>query len=130
MTPGLLPWLALSGALGAVLRHLVVRALTPMVRGTGSLRSVRPAGTAVVNLAGAAAAGFVLGASPGGAGSPLAVVLATGLLGAFTTYSAWMTEVIGLLVERRLVLALLHLAGLPLAGIAMAAAAFALAGGG
>jgi len=152
MTPGLLPWLAVAGGLGALLRHLVVRALTTAGAaaagtsdagnsGAGDLASgdsasgsppppAYPLGTTVVNLAGAAAGGVILGVSVSGevsgtgSNSILLTVLSVGLLGAFTTFSSWMTEVEGLREDGKPVWAIVHLLGVLVAGLFLAAAGF------
>jgi len=167
LTPGLLPWLAIAGGLGALLRHLVVRALTTAgtsaagssaagssAAGTSAAgasatgdsadgdsasgdsapgsppRPAYPLGTTVVNLIGAAAGGVILGValsgemSGTGSNSILLTVLSVGLLGAFTTFSSWMTEVEGLREDGRPVWATLHLLGVLVAGLFLAAAGF------
>jgi CrcB protein len=71
-------WIAMAalGSLGAYARWRITLALAPR-------------GTLVVNLAGAFAAGVLTGA---GAGSTALLILGTGFLGAFTTFSTWMVE--------------------------------------
>jgi CrcB protein len=74
MSSGLWAGVAALGGLGAVLRLLAL---------------ARPGGLLGVNLAGALAAGVLVGAAPG----PEALVLAgSGLLGALTTFSTWMSH--------------------------------------
>lgn len=136
LTPGLLPWLAVAGGAGALLRHLIVRALAKLDEPGGghpTLGTARPPtyplGTTAVNLVGAAAAGFLLGLSVSGElsrtdGGGLLTVLSVGLLGAFTTFSAWMTEVAGLLEDRRSMWALVHLLAMPSMGVFLAVAGF------
>ena len=105
-----LVWLGvgLLGGLGAVVRVLLTRA----AGGPGR-------GTAIVNVLGAAALGALLGA---GVGGDALLLLGGGLLGAFTTLSAWMAEV----AERRSVLRL----AVPLvAGLGAAALARMIAAG-
>ena len=85
---------ALGGALGAVARW----ALTTWVHaavGTGF-----PWGTAAVNVAGSFALGFlVVGLEPAGSSSALRHFLAIGVLGSFTTFSAFSYETLALLRE-------------------------------
>ncbi len=79
---------ALGGALGAVARLLVTRALPDAF----------PWGTLAVNLVGSFAIGWLL-ASPASrvAGTPeLKLLLVTGVLGGFTTYSAFNHETLAL----------------------------------
>ncbi len=89
--PGLIALVALGGALGALLRYGVARAL-PTEPGTF------PTATFVTNLAGAFALGVMLEAlarfGPDEGGRRLArLALGTGVLGAFTTYSTLAVEV-------------------------------------
>lgn len=63
--------LALAGGLGAVLRHLLAKAVPS------------PWGILGVNVAGSFAAGVCSGLLPG----PLVTIVAVGLLGGFTTFS-------------------------------------------
>ncbi len=77
-----LPLIALGGALGSVLRYLMVSAIGA------------PWGTAVVNVAGSFAIGFLfvlLGSRIG-----WQVFLLTGLLGGFTTFSAFSLDTLKL----------------------------------
>lgn len=82
---GALTWLgiALFGALGAVARFRVDSAVS------ARFPSDFPLGTLVVNLTGAFALGVLLGAAiPHRA----ALVLGTGFMGGYTTFSTWMVE--------------------------------------
>ncbi len=74
-----------AGALGAVARAAVSDAVQRRWPRRG-------AGTLVVNLLGAAALGAWLGLGERVEGA-LLVVVGTGFLGAFTTFSTWMVEV-------------------------------------
>jgi CrcB protein len=71
-------WIAMTvlGSLGAYARYRVGLAL-------------RPRGTLVVNLTGAFAAGVLAGF---GVSAPALMILGTGFLGAYTTFSTWMVE--------------------------------------
>lgn len=83
MTLPLLAAIGAVGGAGALARFLIDRAV--------SERSGRafPYGTLVVNLSGA----FVLGVAAGAALGPDAYrIVATGFLGAYTTFSTWMFE--------------------------------------
>jgi CrcB protein len=88
-----LPWVALAGALGAVCRFLVDAVV---VRRAGP-----PWGTAMVNVLGSFGAGLVAGLLSRGRAPDLQLVLATGFLGAFTTFSTWMVQTVGLLEAGR-----------------------------
>ena len=104
MTAGLGPWagLALLGALGALLR---VRLAAAVDRRSGA---PFPFGTLAVNLTGSFALGALHGAS---AAEETLLLLGTGLLGAFTTFSTWMVESHRLIRGRRAALAWLNLLG-------------------
>lgn len=80
---------AAGGALGAALRHLV---------NLGSLRLIGPGfpwGTMAINLAGSFAMGVFVGwmAGRGHASNELRLFIATGILGGFTTFSAFSLDV-------------------------------------
>jgi fluoride exporter len=106
-----LPWLGLGalGALGALGRFTVDSAVSAW------RPSDFPFGTLAVNLSG----GFVLGVLVGAAlaGDAL-VVLGTGLLGGYTTFSTWMVEAQRLGEDGEWRLMWLNLAGPMLAGLA------------
>ena len=74
--------IGLFGAVGAIARFL----LDGVVSGRAS--SIFPWGTLVVNLTGAFALGFVTGKLSGDA----QLLVGTGLLGGYTTFSTWMFE--------------------------------------
>lgn len=73
---------AAGGAAGSVLRHLVALALPPAAAGI-------PWATLAVNVAGSAAIGA---AAALGVQGDLRLLLVTGLLGGFTTFSAFSLE--------------------------------------
>jgi CrcB protein len=77
-----------GGAIGAGLRYSVSLAAA---RGLGS---AFPWGTLIVNLAGGLAAGLLLGflLARGGSSDPWRLFLGVGLLGGFTTFSAFSAE--------------------------------------
>ena len=83
MTVGLVLGIGLAGGVGAVTRFVV--------DGVVATRAVSefPLGTFVVNLSGAFTLGVVAGAALGDDAYRL---LATGLLGGYTTFSTWMFE--------------------------------------
>ena len=83
MSPLVLAGVGLAGGAGACARFLVDRAVT---RRAGL---AFPVGTLTVNLVGALTLGLLAGLTVGGDVYRLA---ATGVLGAFTTFSTWMFE--------------------------------------
>lgn len=87
--------LVLAGGIGAVLRLLVDGSMSRWGRGL-------PLGTLVVNLSGAFALGLLDGlVLP----EQATLVVGTGLVGAYTTFSTWTFETQRLAEERRLVAA-------------------------
>jgi len=74
----MIAWVAmtLAGSLGAYLRWRATLLLAPR-------------GTLAVNLTGAFAAGVVTGA---GVGATALLIVGTGFLGGYTTFSTWMVE--------------------------------------
>jgi CrcB protein len=106
-------WVAAGGAVGSVLRYLVSDALN---------RRDGPWGTIVVNLVGSLALGIVIGwYAERSADSLVRITLGVGVLGGFTTFSAWTVETIDLLDRSKVVPGLLNL-GLPIVGGLLAAA--------
>lgn len=88
-------WVAAGGACGAVLRYAVQTWAAPLAL---------PWGTFAVNVLGSLAIGVLIGAVAGatwfeGAGRAFLVV---GLLGAFTTFSAFSADALLLYEERRI----------------------------
>ena len=83
MSPLVVAGIGLLGGAGAVLRLLVDGAVATR------LGRALPYGTLVVNLSGSFALGVVVGAAVSGDARRLA---ATGLIGAFTTFSTWAFE--------------------------------------
>jgi len=104
---------AIGGAAGSVARHLVSLAAIATF-GTGF-----PWGTLAVNVAGSAAIGVAAATGLEGAAR---LLLVTGFLGGFTTFSAFSLET-GALFERSPILAALYVA----ASVALGLAAFSLA---
>lgn len=87
--------IGLAGAVGTMARFAVGVVLGRL------LGTALPWGTLTVNWLGCLAMGVVAGASSAGAFSePTRLVLATGLLGGFTTYSAFNLELLELWPER------------------------------
>ena len=109
-----------GGAIGAGLRFEVGRL---------ALRQLGPGfpwGTLIVNLAGGLAMGLVagLGARAAGVSEGARLFLAVGVLGGFTTFSAFSLELLTMIERGELVVALLYAAGSVVAGLALAAAGF------
>jgi CrcB protein len=108
-------WIGLAGAFGSMSRHLVsllMHRLAPMRM---------PIGTFTVNVLGAMIIGLIMAVfeGRGALDSRVRVALTVGFLGGFTTYSSFALETVGLLEEKRVVLASFYV-GLTLvcAGIA------------
>lgn len=84
--------IALLGGAGAVCRFLVDRAVSRRLKGGF------PVGTLVVNVSGALLLGFLAGLAL----SPhTALLVGTGFVGSYTTFSTWMLETQRLTEERR-----------------------------
>jgi len=83
----------LGGGLGAALRHGVNKL------GLAAFGPSIPAGTLIVNVVGSLAMGLLIGtlaAVPGGTSQNLRLFLATGVLGGFTTFSAFSLDALTL----------------------------------
>jgi CrcB protein len=117
----LLAAVAFAGAVGAVLRFLVDRAVQTRSE------SDFPVGTLVVNVSGAAVLGFLTGA---GIHHHLAdgwvTILGTGLIGSYTTFSTFAYDVRRLFTEDAPTGALVNVGVSVLAGLGAAAAGLAL----
>jgi len=87
-------WVAIGGAAGSCLRYWVSLMLGPMSVGQGL-----PWGTFTANVLGSLGLGlvFVLGEDRSLFGADLRLLLGTGVMGGFTTYSAFNLESIGLM---------------------------------
>ena len=103
---------AAGGAIGASLRHLVSRAALALAPATF------PWGTWFINITGCFAIGIVAGLASAGTLSPSArLFVATGILGGFTTFSAFGLEGHTLLIEGRVPAALAYVLGQVVLGI-------------
>lgn len=101
-------WLAVAGAggTGAVARFLVDLGVSRW------LASRFPFGTLAVNVSGSFVAGMVAGlALAGHLGVEVGVIVAGGFLGAYTTFSTAMFQVLSELAERRIGAATVDLVG-------------------
>jgi len=110
---------ALGGAAGSVLRYHVGRWIGQMA-GTGN---TFPWGTLTVNIVGSLAMGALVGwlargtiAAPNA--EPLRLLIGVGLLGGFTTFSAFSSELITMLHRGQTMLALGYAAASLVAGMA------------
>jgi CrcB protein len=110
-------WVAFAGAAGAVVRFVVDGQV--LARTGGRL----PWGTALINLSGAFVLGLIAGSAPSHA---FALIVGTGFLGAYTTFSTWMLETLLLGELGRTNAAVLNVAGQLAAGLALAGLGFAL----
>jgi CrcB protein len=105
---------ALGGALGSMLRHLV------SVLAIAQFGTAFPWGTLAVNVIGSALIGIAGGL---GVQGDARLLLVTGLLGGFTTFSAFSLET-GVLFERAPWLAVVYVAASLTLGLAAFAACF------
>lgn len=87
-------WVAIGGAAGSCLRYWVSLLFQPLAVGQGF-----PWGTLAANVLGSLGLGlvFVLGEDRAWFGADLRLLLGTGVMGGFTTYSAFNLESIGLM---------------------------------
>ncbi len=108
-------YVALGGALGAVARYQLGRAMT-WVAGPNALL---PWGTLIANVAGSLAMGLLMGwLARNGGGEMPRLLLGVGLLGGFTTFSAFSFETIQLLGRGQVGTAALYVGASVLAGLA------------
>jgi CrcB protein len=110
-------WLAAAGGLGAVARLLLDGMVRQRTEATGL-------GTMVINLTGSLLLGLVTGlAAASVLPEALRLLLGTGFLGGYTTFSTASVETVRLAQQRRWAAAVLH-------GVGMLAGSVALAGAG
>lgn len=114
---------ALGGAIGSVLRYLVTVA-APRVTGQGF-----PWGTLTVNVLGSFVMGVLAVVLAGRAGGRSALFLMTGILGGFTTFSAFSLDAAKLYESGQTGLAAGYVIGSVVAGLAALFAGMALARG-
>ena len=92
MTVAVWAGVAVMGGLGAVARFVIDRSVATRIAG------VFPFGTLTVNLSGAVLLGFLSGLA---LGQPAALLVSSGFVGAYTTFSTWMFETQRLAEERQ-----------------------------
>jgi CrcB protein len=80
-----------------------------------------PVGTLIVNVSGSFGLGILVNVAP-----PVLTVVATGALGAFTTYSSFARDAVALVERRRIALAALYVTATLALGTAAAAVGVAL----
>ena len=104
-------WVALGGALGAVGRYLVGLSL--------KTASGFPWATMSVNIFGSLLMGLVIGwlSRQNGGGEALRLFIAVGILGGFTTFSAFSMDLFDLLQKREMAATMLYLGGSLLGGL-------------
>jgi CrcB protein len=114
---------ALAGAIGALARfgvHAAVQSRTA---------SRFPYGTVVVNLTGSFALGLLVGlVTYQGLDADVRVVIGTGFLGAYTTFSSYSYDTLGLAESGETRAALVNAVGSVVVGLLAAGAGFVLAG--
>ena len=110
-----------GGGLGAAARHGVNRAALAL------LGPAFPWGTMAVNVLGSLAMGLLIGAfaaAPGGVSNNFRLFLTTGILGGFTTFSAFSLDALTLWERGQLAAALLYVVASVTLSLAAIAAGF------
>lgn len=123
MTPLLGVGVAVAGGLGAAAR-LLVDGLVRQVAGTRF-----PWGTTVINVSGSFLLGLVTALATGPLPAAWGLVIGTGVLGGYTTFSTASFETVRLLQERRFAAALMNGVGMLMLCVAAALGGFVLGGG-
>jgi CrcB protein len=106
-----------AGGIGALARFTLDEAVSRRLVGAF------PAGTMVVNGSGAFALGLLTGLD---VSATVTVLVGTGLIGAYTTFSTWMLESHRLAEDRRAGLAVWNIAGSVAVGVPLVIAGWAL----
>ena len=114
MTPGLLLLLSVAGGAGAVLRFVVDGAVRDLVGARW------PWGTAAINVSGSFLLGLLTGSATRGAPHELLLVLGTGLLGGYTTFSTASVETVRLVQQHRVTASAVYALGVLVLTIAAA----------
>lgn len=108
-------WVAVAGGFGAVSRFLLDGVLRARLAGRF------PVGTMVINLSGSLLLGLVMGMALGELRAERSqLIVGTGFLGGYTTFSAASLETVRLLRERRPVATLINGLGMLVASVALA----------
>jgi CrcB protein len=108
-------WVAVGGTAGAVARHAVVLAVRHRFGGAVEF----PWGTLLVNVSGSFAIGLIASLLLARNADPAwRLLLVTGFLGGYTTFSAFSLEIVSLLQAHRLLQAGLYAAGSAVLGVA------------
>jgi CrcB protein len=115
--PELWAGVLVAGGIGALARFTLDEAVSRRLVGAF------PAGTLAVNGSGAFALGLLTGL---GVSADVAVLVGTGLIGAYTTFSTWMLESQRLAEDRRPGLAVWNIAGSVAVGVVLAIAGWGL----
>lgn len=116
-------WVAIAGALGTLARYTFHHVVQSRASG------LFPYGTVVVNITGAFALGLLTGLFLYDGLEPDArVVVGTGFLGAYTTFSSFSYETLGLVRDDAPVAALVNAFGSVAVGLGAAAAGLGVAG--
>lgn len=119
MTPLLFIGLSLAGGIGSALRLLVDGAVRSRVR------LAYPVGTTLINVSGSLLLGLLTGLVVGHVvGEPWRLVLGTGFLGGYTTFSTASIETVRLLGDRRPRAALCNAFGMLALSVAVAGLGF------
>lgn len=123
MTPLLFAGIALAGGVGSALRFVV----DGLIR--ARFATATPTGIVVINVTGSFLLGFITGLALGGSVSEeWRLVLCTGLLGGYTTFSTASLDTVRLLRERRIATGVLHGLGTLVACVAAGGLGLVLAG--
>lgn len=116
--------MALAGGVGAALRFVV----DALIR--ARFHTALPLGTLLINISGSFALGLLTGwASAQGGADALTLILGTGLLGGYTTFSTANVEIVRLIQSKQFGTALLTMLGTMILCVAVAAAGFLLTRG-
>jgi CrcB protein len=121
VSPGLFVLLAVAGGVGAVLRFVV----DGIVRTATGARV--PWGTAIINVSGSFLLGLLTGLVTRGMPEAVLLVLGSGLLGGYTTFSTASVDTVRLLQQRRTGASLLYGVGVLVLSVAAALLGLALA---
>ena len=120
MTPALFVLLAIAGGIGAVLRFMLDGAVRRAVGGRW------PWGTALINVSGSFLLGLLTALAGRGLPPEVLLVLGTGLLGGYTTFSTASAETVRLIQQGRAAASLVYGLGVLVASVAVALLGLAL----